>query len=122
MMGRGKSEIPAFANIFSCNFFPRKRSGFFFGMMERFMILFRVLCLSCLSVVYVFLRVFAYVLRCCLRFCFLPFARIAKSSALRCNTVSYHIVCVCLRVLLCSPISLIVGVVVVVVAVLVALV
>ena len=60
--------------IFSAVIFYRKRSGFFFGMMERFRILFRVLCSSCLSVVYVFLRGFTYVLRCCLRFCFSPFA------------------------------------------------
>ena len=60
--------------IFSAVFFYRKRSGVFFGMMERFRILFRVLCSSCLSVVYVFLRGFAYVLRCCLRFCFSSFA------------------------------------------------
>ena len=74
MMGRGKSEIPAFANLFSCNLFTGNVRAFFLGMMERFRILFRVLCSSCLSVVYVFLRGFAYVLRCCLRFCFSPFA------------------------------------------------
>ena len=73
IMGRGKSEIPAFANIFSCNFFPGNVRAFFFGMMEWFRILFRVLCSSSLCVVYVFFRGFAYVC-CCLRFCFLPFA------------------------------------------------
>ena len=72
MMGRGKSEIPALANIFSCNFSP-ETFGLFFGMMEWFRILFRVLCSSSLCVVYMFFRGFAYVC-CCLRFCFLPFA------------------------------------------------
>ena len=43
--------------------------------MERFRILFRVLPSSMLvCVVYVFLRGFAYVLRCCLGLCCLPFA------------------------------------------------
>ena len=60
--------------IFLAVIFSPETFGLFFGMMEWFRILFRVLCSSCLSVVYVFLRGFAYVLRCCLRFCFSPFA------------------------------------------------
>ena len=75
-------------------FFSRKRSGFFFGMMEWFRILFRVLRSSSLCVAYVFFRGFAYVLRCCLRFCFLPFA-LGLCASVRVRVRVRVRVCVC---------------------------